>query len=166
MIHCRSCAFHSNSLGTFGICTPLCQSCASHVCVRECTRVLLCCFAGETISESYITEYSTDKIEMHTGAVHPGQRVLLVGAALRLPARGIRSYSSSARQSVHSAYCYAHTPLCDTTRAPMAFTPVTPTGSCRHGPHSCCSALRPLSCSCHTCWWDCSSCHVCCVVRC
>lgn len=34
--------------------------------------------AGETISESYITEYSTDKIEMHTGAVQPGQKVVLV----------------------------------------------------------------------------------------
>jgi adenine phosphoribosyltransferase len=33
---------------------------------------------GETVSESYITEYSTDKIEMHTGAVTAGQRVLLV----------------------------------------------------------------------------------------
>ena len=34
--------------------------------------------AGETISEEYITEYSTDKIEMHTGAIEQGQRVLLV----------------------------------------------------------------------------------------
>jgi len=33
---------------------------------------------GETISEEYITEYSTDKIEMHTGAIQPGQRVLLI----------------------------------------------------------------------------------------
>lgn len=33
---------------------------------------------GETISESYITEYSSDKIEMHTGAVQPGQKVVLV----------------------------------------------------------------------------------------
>lgn len=33
---------------------------------------------GETISAEYITEYSTDKIEMHTGAVKPGQNVLLV----------------------------------------------------------------------------------------
>ncbi|KAF8063014.1 APT4 [Scenedesmus sp. PABB004] len=33
---------------------------------------------GETVCESYITEYSTDSIEMHTGAVAPGQRVLLV----------------------------------------------------------------------------------------
>ena len=31
-----------------------------------------------TIRESYITEYSTDSIEMHEGAVQPGQRVLLV----------------------------------------------------------------------------------------
>lgn len=33
---------------------------------------------GETISAEYITEYSTDRIEMHTGAVTPGQKVLLV----------------------------------------------------------------------------------------
>ena len=36
------------------------------------------------MSESYITEYSTDKIEMHTGAVHPGQRVLLVSGTNRV----------------------------------------------------------------------------------
>ena len=34
--------------------------------------------AGETVSVEYKTEYSTDKIEMHTGAVKPGQRVLLI----------------------------------------------------------------------------------------
>lgn len=34
--------------------------------------------AGATVSEEYKTEYSTDKIEMHEGAVQPGQRVLLV----------------------------------------------------------------------------------------
>jgi adenine phosphoribosyltransferase len=33
---------------------------------------------GATISQEYVTEYSTDKIEMHTGHVQPGQRVLLV----------------------------------------------------------------------------------------
>lgn len=33
---------------------------------------------GETISAEYITEYSKDKIEMHTGAVLPGHRVVLV----------------------------------------------------------------------------------------
>jgi adenine phosphoribosyltransferase len=33
---------------------------------------------GETISAEYVTEYSTDKIEMHTGAVKQGQKVLLV----------------------------------------------------------------------------------------
>ncbi|KAJ9514925.1 hypothetical protein QJQ45_028655, partial [Haematococcus lacustris] len=33
---------------------------------------------GEKVSEEYVTEYSVDKIEMHTGAVLPGQRVLLV----------------------------------------------------------------------------------------
>lgn len=33
---------------------------------------------GATISEEYITEYSTDKIEMHADAIQAGQRVLLV----------------------------------------------------------------------------------------
>jgi len=33
---------------------------------------------GAVISEAYVTEYSTDKIEMHEGHVKPGQRVLLV----------------------------------------------------------------------------------------
>lgn len=34
--------------------------------------------AGEKISEEYKTEYSTDKIEMHVGAIQAGQRVVLV----------------------------------------------------------------------------------------
>lgn len=33
---------------------------------------------GPKISEEYATEYSTDKIEMHEGAVQPGQRVVLI----------------------------------------------------------------------------------------
>lgn len=36
------------------------------------------CTAGKTISVEYTTEYSTDKIEMHSDAVKPGQRVLLL----------------------------------------------------------------------------------------
>lgn len=35
-------------------------------------------FAGEVISEEYALEYGTDKIEMHLGAVGPGDKVLLV----------------------------------------------------------------------------------------
>lgn len=38
---------------------------------------------GEKISEEYKTEYSTDKIEMHVGAIQPGQRVVLVGGGRR-----------------------------------------------------------------------------------
>ncbi|CAM0949224.1 unnamed protein product [Alopecurus aequalis] len=34
--------------------------------------------AGEVISEEYSLEYGTDKIEMHVGAVQPGDRVLIV----------------------------------------------------------------------------------------
>ncbi|KAF5837228.1 phosphoribosyltransferase-like protein [Dunaliella salina] len=33
---------------------------------------------GPRISEEYVTEYSSDKIEMHEGAVLPGQRVVLI----------------------------------------------------------------------------------------
>ena len=33
---------------------------------------------GETVFADYITEYSTDRIEMHVGAVQAGQRVVLV----------------------------------------------------------------------------------------
>ena len=47
--------------------------------------------AGKTIFEEYITEYSTDKIEMHDDAVKPGQRVLLVNArgGLGVPTGGL-----------------------------------------------------------------------------
>ena len=54
--------------------------------------------AGETISEEYKLEYGTDKIEMHKGAVGPGDRVLVVddliatggtlGAGIRLIGEG------------------------------------------------------------------------------
>ncbi|KAJ6851911.1 adenine phosphoribosyltransferase 1-like [Iris pallida] len=33
---------------------------------------------GEVISEEYTLEYGTDKIEMHVGAVQPGDRVLVI----------------------------------------------------------------------------------------
>lgn len=33
---------------------------------------------GETIRYTYDTEYSTDTLEMHTGAIQPGQRILVV----------------------------------------------------------------------------------------
>jgi adenine phosphoribosyltransferase len=33
---------------------------------------------GETIYADYITEYSTDRIEMHLGAIQAGQRVVLI----------------------------------------------------------------------------------------
>lgn len=33
---------------------------------------------GEVISEAYVLEYGTDCLEMHVGAVHPGERVLVI----------------------------------------------------------------------------------------
>lgn len=34
--------------------------------------------AGEVISESYELEYGTDCLEMHVGAVQPGERALII----------------------------------------------------------------------------------------
>lgn len=46
---------------------------AKFVCLRKPKKL-----PGETISEEYALEYGTDKIEMHKGAVGPGDKVLLV----------------------------------------------------------------------------------------
>lgn len=40
-------------------------------------RVLII-LTGEVISEEYSLEYGTDKIEMHVGAVQPGERALVI----------------------------------------------------------------------------------------
>ena len=34
--------------------------------------------AGETIYADYVTEYSTDRIEMHVGAIKPGNKTVLI----------------------------------------------------------------------------------------
>ena len=36
------------------------------------------CCAGPTVGASYQLEYGEDRIEMHTGAIRKGQRVLLI----------------------------------------------------------------------------------------
>lgn len=33
---------------------------------------------GEVISEAYVLEYGTDRLEMHVGAVQPGERALVI----------------------------------------------------------------------------------------
>jgi hypoxanthine phosphoribosyltransferase len=45
------------------------------ICLNGCVSIL---FAGEVISEEYSLEYGTDKIEMHVGAVQPGERALVI----------------------------------------------------------------------------------------
>lgn len=35
-------------------------------------------YAGEVISEDYELEYGTDCLEMHVGAVQPGERALVI----------------------------------------------------------------------------------------
>lgn len=59
---------------------PVARSAAAE-CNGECMvmsikRYFIC--IGPTISEAYVTEYSTDKIEMHIGAINEGDKVLLV----------------------------------------------------------------------------------------
>ena len=39
--------------------------------------ILLQC-VGEVISENYVLEYGTDCLQMHVGAVQPGERALVV----------------------------------------------------------------------------------------
>lgn len=34
--------------------------------------------SGEVISEGYVLEYGTDRLEMHVGAVKPGERALVI----------------------------------------------------------------------------------------
>ena len=51
---------------------------ASAACLIEKTNSTIICIAGKTIYADYITEYSTDRIEMHIEAVQPGQRVVLI----------------------------------------------------------------------------------------
>lgn len=38
----------------------------------------LCWLPGEVISEEYSLEYGTDVMEMHVGAVQPGDRALVI----------------------------------------------------------------------------------------
>lgn len=33
---------------------------------------------GEVISEAYVLEYGTDCLEMHVGAVQPGERAIII----------------------------------------------------------------------------------------
>lgn len=39
---------------------------------------LLVSWTGKVISEEYSLEYGTDKIEMHVGAVEPGERAIII----------------------------------------------------------------------------------------
>jgi adenine/guanine phosphoribosyltransferase-like PRPP-binding protein len=42
------------------------------------TSVFFSKLKGEVISETYVLEYGTDCLEMHVGAIEPGERVLIV----------------------------------------------------------------------------------------
>ena len=73
--------------------------------------------AGETISAEYQLEYGSDKIEMHVGAVTPGDKVVLIddliatggtlGAGIKL-IRQVRPCSI-----VHFEACCAQRKECD-----------------------------------------------------
>ena len=62
--------------------------------------------AGATISANYVTEYSTDTIEMHEAAIQPGQRVVLVddliatGGTLRAGLELVRKAGGQAIEAV------------------------------------------------------------------
>lgn len=40
--------------------------------------LIICHSIGEVISEEYVLEYGTDCLEMHVGAVKPGDRALII----------------------------------------------------------------------------------------
>lgn len=64
--------------------------------------------AGEKMFEEYKTEYSTDRIEMHTGAIKPGQRVVLVDDLIATGGTlmaGINLVSESRRERQMSRCC-------------------------------------------------------------
>lgn len=49
------------------------------VAAYECTDIVFFTnLIGEVISETYVLEYGTDCLEMHVGAIEPGERVLIV----------------------------------------------------------------------------------------
>jgi hypoxanthine phosphoribosyltransferase len=45
---------------------------------NQLTSFLYTNLEGEVISETYVLEYGTDCLEMHVGAIEPGERVLIV----------------------------------------------------------------------------------------
>lgn len=53
------------------------RTCIFHI---QCTLVFTsdAAYAGEVISEAYELEYGTDCLEMHVGAVQPGERALVI----------------------------------------------------------------------------------------
>lgn len=69
--------------------------------------------AGEVISEAYVLEYGTDRLEMHVEAVQPGERALIIddlvatggtlSAATRLLGNVLWSFSRVSFFSVHYA---------------------------------------------------------------
>ena len=77
----------------FGAPLALASTCPSSSCVNQTNSqadpsakrtVLEVCVTGKKISESYDLEYGSDTMEMHSDAVQPGQRVVIV----RIPPDG------------------------------------------------------------------------------
>lgn len=65
--------------------------------------------AGATLSEEYVTEYSTDRIEMHVGAVQAGQRVVLVDDLIATGGT-LRECRAEGRQGL-GPHCHSNVPL-------------------------------------------------------
>jgi adenine/guanine phosphoribosyltransferase-like PRPP-binding protein len=60
--------------------------------------------AGETISADYITEYSTDRIEMHLGAVKAGDNVVLIDDLIATGGTLCKSAAELARMSMLACF--------------------------------------------------------------
>ncbi|CAL0319036.1 unnamed protein product [Lupinus luteus] len=60
---------------------------------------------GEVISEEYSLEYGTDKIEMHVGAVQPGERALVIDDLIATGGTLCAAVNLLERVGVHVAEC-------------------------------------------------------------
>ena len=117
------------------ILSPLLLHCANfmqlkHLAVYMMVAILICfgclfsiTFSGEVISEEYSLEYGTDIMEMHVGAVQPGDRALVIDdliatggtlcAAIKLLGKLVNLDALSGRKThLHEIYFSAFLRLC------------------------------------------------------
>lgn len=78
-----------------------------------------CVVAGEVIKEDYDLEYGSDCLEMHVGAVHLGERALVVddliatGGTLRAAINLLGNYIiKSFKSTITSSFLHDKLPFC------------------------------------------------------